>query len=120
MVNTLTLTQNESTVYRLNVVNILVGAQSVGVISEFYNDYYQQQIIQDFAVNTESDLGQLIYSTDASVMPYRRYRLQSDAPLNQLGFIIYVQYQDGSIQRLTIPPGTRFVMKIGFFKRNNN
>ena len=110
---------NLAQLYRLNnVTNIMVGAQSVGVVSEFYNDYYQQQIIQDFIVNTENDMGELIFSTDASVMPYRRYRLQSDTQLTQMGFNIFVKYRNGSVVKLTLPPGTHFAMKLGFFKRN--
>jgi len=119
--NTLIFNQFSSTIYRLNnVTNIMVGAQSLGVVSEFYNDYYQQQIISDFIVNTENDMGELIFTTDASIMPYRRYRLQSDTPLTQMGFNIFVKYRNGSVVKLTLPPGTHFAMKIGFFKRNAN
>ena len=119
--STLVFTQFSSTVYRLNnVTNILVMAQALGKAGEYFNDYYQQQVVQDFIVNTENDMGDLIFSTDASILPYRRYRLQSDTSLNQLSFSIYVKYKDGSIARVTMPPGTQYSMKIGFFKRDSN
>jgi hypothetical protein len=98
----------------------MVSASSVGAVSEFFNDYIQQQIISDFTVNTEQDMGELIYTSDASIIPYRRYKLQSDTPLTQLGFGIFVKYKNGSLVKLTLPPGTSFGLKLGFFKRNAN
>lgn len=117
--SSLIFNQFNSSIYRLNnVTNILIIANALGVESEFYNDFIQQQIIQDFVINTENPMGDLIFSTDASIMPYRRYRLQSDLSLNQLSFYIYVKYKDGSIKKVTMPPGCQYSMKIGFFKRN--
>lgn len=119
--STLSFSQFSSTVYRLNnVTNIVVTAQALGITAEFQNDYIQAQVIQDFVVNTENPMGDLIFSTDASVMPYRRYRLQSDLPLNQLSFTVYVKYKDGSLVKATLAPGCQFSMKLGFFKRNVN
>ena len=65
-------------------------------------------------------MGELIFSTDASIMPYRRYKLQSDTQLTQMRFIVYVKYRNGSVVKLQLPPGTHFALKIGFFKRNHN
>jgi len=119
--NTITFKQFNSSIYRLNnVSNILVTAQALGITAEFQNDNIQAQVIQDFVVNTENDMSDLIFSTDASVMPYRRYRLQSDLPLHQMSFTVYIKYKDGSLVKALLPPGTQFSMKIGFFKRNVN
>jgi len=41
------------------------------IVAEFQNDNIQAQVIQDFVVNTEKDMSDSIFSTDASVMPYR-------------------------------------------------
>jgi len=119
--NTLSFSQFNSTIYRLNnVSNILITAQALGITAEFQNDNIQAQVIQDFVVNTENDMGDLIFSTDASVVPYRRYRLQSDLPLHQMSFTVYIKYKDGSLVKATLAPGCQFSMKIGFFKRNVN
>ena len=115
--NIITFQQFEKTSYRLvNIDKILVSANQLGVTSEFYNDYYQQQVIQDFVINKDSDLSELVYSTDASVKPYRRYRLNNETPVQNIGFQIFTQYIDGSVLKVQIPAGTTFSMKVGFFK----
>ena len=82
---------------------------------EFFQDYVLSNVLQDFVVGTTQDMGILIYTTDASVVPFRRYHLDSELPLNQLGFDIVIQYKDGSYAPVTLRPGSAFTMKMAFF-----
>jgi len=104
----LTLTNSLSTTTPTNII----FTNDVRAGSEAWTVGLTSSATSVFAIAPSSN------TKPTSDMPYRRYKLQSDAPLQQLGFIIYIQYLDGSTNRLVIPPGTRFVMKVGFFKKN--
>jgi hypothetical protein len=112
----LSIEQFQSTRYRFNhITNILVIARNLDVNGEFYNDYIRDNCLIDFALDTTTDMENIIYSSDAGLLPLRRYRMNSSAPLTNLAFDIYAQYSDGSTKKLFIRSGCSFQLKLAFY-----
>ena len=113
----LTIEQFQSTKYRFNnITNILVLARNLDVNGEYYQDYIKDYVLQDFYVDSSTDMENLLYTNDsAGLIPTRRYKMNSSLPLTSLAFEIFAQYSDGSSKRLNIRPGCTFQLKIGFF-----
>jgi len=110
--------QFQSTRYRLNnCERILIVGRNIAVMGEFFDGNVAKNTIADFLVNTDSDMTTLSYSTDAGVVPFRRYPLMSNRELVAMSFDIYANYVDGSLKKIEIPPGTSFTMKLLFTRK---
>jgi hypothetical protein len=110
--------QFQNTKYRLNnCERILIVGRNLAVVGEFFDGNIAKNTIADFIVNTDSDMTTLSYSTDAGVVPFRRYPLTSNRELVAMSFDIFANYVDGSLRKIEIPPGTSFNMKILFTRK---
>lgn len=59
---------------------------------------------------------EITYNTDASVRPYRRYRLHNSANLNNFKLSVEVIYRDGSRKDLYIEPHSSWNLMLSFFE----
>jgi len=114
-IDLITWTQIYNTKYRMCLARkILVVGIGFNIVGEYFDSLNQQNVIADFMIDTEQDLGNLVYSTDAGVMPWRRYSLKSDMPLLELKVQIFAQYEDQSTSLINIGYGSSFELKLLF------
>jgi hypothetical protein len=74
--------------------------------------------LTDFDNPTDLNLTDLFYSTDASIIPWRRYKLKSSGPLQSIDFNVYVDSSNGSQLLLQIPPSMAGIVRASFFRVN--
>jgi hypothetical protein len=117
-VDLITWTQIYNTKYRMCLARkILVIGPGLNVSGEYFDTSRQENIIADFMLDTEQDLGNLIFSTDAGIAPWRRYSLNSDTPLTDIRVQIKVMYEDQSTSLINIGYGSSFELKLLFIPK---
>lgn len=114
--------QYTSTLYKLtNLSRIVLKSNSLANGSEYFinteNLAVSENVLQDFAIQTDSDLGtSLIYSIDT--MPWRRFTLSkmSGTNLRNIDIEVSVKYDDESEKPLELQPGESFSCRLTFFE----
>lgn len=105
-----------------NANRILVTSASLDVDGDVFSNLNQLSSVTtlcDFTIESASNesLADLYYSTDASIIPWRRYALKSTMPMRNIDFNIYVEYNDGTQAIAKIPPGSSGIIRASFFPK---
>lgn len=103
-----------------NIERLLLTTSSMSVENDFiYSNTaltYTNQLA-DFTLDLSQDgLSDLIYTTDASIMPWRRYALKSPNSLANMGLDCVVVYTNGLQKTLVLPPNSNFLARLSFFR----
>jgi len=103
-----------SNISRLIVASPSLSTQNDYVLSTFAIASTNQ--LADFTIDLDTDgVSDLVYSTDAGIIPWRRYQLQSGDPLSRLDLECVLEYSNGLTRDLVLPPNTTFICRLSFF-----
>jgi len=120
--NIFSLPQQISTKYLFRNIDRIILTSTLPIQSEFFNSTnLQSDILQDFLIDSTSDLDILDFSPDISVIPARRYKLNSQAPLRNFSISARVVYKDNQTQtyQMYLNSGESMYCRITFFPINN-
>lgn len=115
-------TQRISTKYLLNNISrVTVETPNLCFNGELTsNNKVTSNVLCDFLIDDTANLTYLVYTTDASVRPQKAFKLTSPDTLRQLTIIVNIQYNNGLVIPLQIPPLLSMDLTLGFYLTNEN
>ena len=106
-----------SNISRLIISSPSLATQNDYILSTFAIASSNQ--LADFTIDMDTDgISDLVYTTDAGVIPWRRYLLQSQDPLSYLDLTCQLEYSNGLSKPLILPPNSTFICRLSFFQNN--
>ena len=104
-----------SNISRLIISSPSLATQNDYILSTFAIASTNQ--LADFTIDLDSDgISDLLYTTDAGVIPWRRYQLLSGDPLSYLDLTCSLEYTNGLSLPLILPPNSNFICRLSFFE----
>ena len=115
-----TWVQQQSTMYdMMNISRIVIKSYNLRCESEYGQSLVADNVLCDFKIDTDVEyLGDLLYTTDAGVMPWRRYRIMSSLPTSMIDLNFEVEYDNGTRRSIYISPGQSAQARLSFFKES--
>lgn len=113
-----TLEQQQSSMYNMmNISRIVVKSSNLRCDSEKGKSLVSDNVISDFKVDTDVEyLGDLTYTTDAGVTPWRRYKITGHASTRNIDLNFAAEYNNGLRRDIYIQPGLEGQARLSFFK----
>lgn len=105
--------------YAINrIMKIHLSSNTLPLSKDYSNNSIASSAITSFDVPGDQleQFTYASYSTDAGVIPLRRYKFQSQASISVFNLDFSVQYADGSIQKLQLKPGEYMSVLVSLFK----
>ncbi len=103
-----------------NIARVLVNSPSLSVNNDYVLSAIQlagSTMIGDFLPDQSSDgIGDLLYSTDSSIRPWRVYQLTSQQPMTSISVEVIIEYMNGLKKTVSIPPNSTMQMRLSFFR----
>lgn len=107
--NSITYHQAYSTTERFhNVSKLEVASTSLNIVEEQHSDETTSDVITSFSPNFGGSPSIFLYDTDASIIPWRNYRLQSNTNLDKIDVAVFVRRETGEREILQISPEEYF------------
>jgi len=113
-------TADASKVFAINQLNkLLIFSNSIPVEKDISAGDVRSFALTSYTIPSDQieRATEIEYSTDAGTIPWRRYDLRSDTPLESLDISARVQYVDGDIETLQLSPGQIFTVMLSVFKK---
>jgi hypothetical protein len=113
-------TADASKVFSINQLNkLLIFSNSIPVEKDLSAGDVRSFALTSYTIPSDQieRATEIEYSTDAGTVPWRRYDLRSDTPLESLDISARVQYVDGDIETLQLSPGQIFTVMLSVFKK---
>ena len=115
----LTFKQESPRLYNMvQAERIQISLFGFAIDRDVNNDQSPSSAITSFIMPSDDVLGftEISYSTDASIKPYRRYRIQNTANLNHFSLSVEIVYKDGLRKPLFIETGSTWGLMLSIFE----
>ena len=114
-----TFKQEAKKIFMLNQLEkVLIVSNSLPVQRDYTNNEVPSSAIASFILPSDEleEFTEVSYVTDASIKPWRRYRLLTQTELSNFDISAILKYKDGSEEKLYLEPSQSMNVLLSFFE----